>query len=191
LEEKKTEIENKDERMMAMKTILNIEGERVKVIIDTGAATSVITNKLRKELDIPIRKGSNIRFILADGNKVAALGKTEIRIQINNKEIPIEVKIMDSKEKYIIIGNDILKKWNANIDFEEKILEIMNNNEEIIIPIEYEKNKMVRSEIIESDTSSNETEYTSESEELEYETGEEKEIHTIVESEENLENEAK
>lgn len=173
---------------MAMKTILNIKGEKVKAIIDTGAATSVITNKLRKELDIPIRKGSNIRFILADGNKIAALGKTEIRIQINNKELPIEVEIMDSKEKYIIIGNDILKKWNANIDFEEKILEITNNNEEILIPIEYEKNKMIKSEIIESDT----TEYTSESEEeSEYETTEEKEIHTIVESEENSENEAK
>jgi predicted aspartyl protease len=111
LDEKKTEIENKRNRiMMAMKTILNVEGKEVKIIIDTGAATSVITNKLRKELDIPIRKRSNVRFILADGNKIAALGRTEVEIQINNKKIPIEVEIMDSKEKYIIIGNDILKK---------------------------------------------------------------------------------
>lgn len=167
---------------MAMKTILNVEGERVKVIIDTGAATSVITNKLRKELDIPIQKGSNVRFILADGNKIAALGRTEIKIQINKNKLPIEVEIMDSKEKYIILGNDVLKKWNANIDFEEKILEITNNDEEIIIPIEYEKNKMVKSETIESETSSDEIEYTSESEEeLEYEEEEEKEIHTIIE----------
>jgi hypothetical protein len=54
LEEKKTKIENKqqrDETMMAMKTMLNIEGEKVRVIINTGVATSVITNKLRKELN--------------------------------------------------------------------------------------------------------------------------------------------
>jgi predicted aspartyl protease len=89
--------------MMAMKTILNIEGKEVKTIIDTGAATSMITNKLRKELDIPIRKGSNVRFILADGNKIAALGRTEVEIQINNKKILIEVEIMDLKKKYIII----------------------------------------------------------------------------------------
>jgi hypothetical protein len=37
--------------MMAMKTMLNIEGEKVRVIINTGVATSVITNKLRKELN--------------------------------------------------------------------------------------------------------------------------------------------
>jgi predicted aspartyl protease len=179
--------------MMAMKTILNVEGKEVKIIIDTGAATSVITNKLRKELDIPIQKGSNIRFVLADGNKIAALGRTEVKIQINSKKIPIEVEIMDSKEKYIIIGNDILKKWNANIDFEEKILEITNNDEEIMIPIEYEKNKMIKSEIIENNTSDEETEYTSESEEeSEYEKEDKKEIHTIIEeSGENSENKAK
>jgi clan AA aspartic protease len=151
--------------MIAMKTILNVEGKEVKIIIDTGAATSVITNKLRKELDIPIQKGSNVRFVLADGNKIATLGRMEVEIQINNKKIPIEVEIMDSKEKYIIIGNNILKKWNANIDFEEKILEISNNDEEIMIPIEYEKNKIIKSEVIENDTSDEKTEYTSESEE--------------------------
>jgi predicted aspartyl protease len=113
LDKKKTEIESKrDGIMMAMKTILNVEGKEVKIIIDTGAATSVITNKLRKELDIPIQKESNVRFVLADGNKIAALGRTEVEIQINNKKIPIEVKIMDSKEKYIIIGNDILGNGN-------------------------------------------------------------------------------
>jgi clan AA aspartic protease len=166
LDKKKTEIESKrDGIMMAMKTILNVEGKEVKIIIDTGAATSVITNKLRKELDIPIQKGSNVRFVLADGNKIATLGRMEVEIQINNKKIPIEVEIMDSKEKYIIIGNNILKKWNANIDFEEKILEISNNDEEIMIPIEYEKNKIIKSEVIENDTSDEKTEYTSESEE--------------------------
>jgi hypothetical protein len=100
---------------------------------------------------------------------------------------------MDSKEKYIIIGNDILKKWNANIDFEEKILEISNNDEEIMIPIEYEKSKMIKSEEIENDTSDEETEYTLESEkESEYEKKSRKEIHTIIEElRENLGNKAK
>jgi hypothetical protein len=194
LDEKKTEIESKrDGTIMAMKTILNVEGKEVKIIIDTGAVTSVITNKLRKELNIPIQKGSNVRFVLADGNKIAALGRIEVEMQINNKKIPIEVEIMDSKEKYIIIGNDILKKWNANIDFEEKILEITNNDEEIMIPIEYEKNKTIKSEIIENDTSDEETEYTSESEEeSEYEKEDKKEIHTIIEElRENSENKAK
>jgi hypothetical protein len=100
---------------------------------------------------------------------------------------------MDSKEKYIIIGNDILKKWNANIDFEEKILEISNNDEEIIILVEYEKNKMIKSEIIGNDISDEETEYTSESkEESEYEKEDKKKIHTIIEeSKENSRNKAK
>jgi hypothetical protein len=57
-------------------------------------------------------------------------------------------------------------------NFEEKILEIINNDKEIIIPIGYEKNKMIKLEMIESNTSDDKTKYTSESEEkLEYEKG--------------------
>jgi hypothetical protein len=72
-------------------------------------------------------------------------------------------------------------------------LEISNNDEEIIIPIEYEKNKIIKSEVIENDTSDEKTEYTSESEEeSEYEEESKKEIHTIIEeSEGNSGNKAK
>jgi hypothetical protein len=71
-------------------------------------------------------------------------------------------------------------------------LEITNNDEEIVIPVEYEKNKIIKSEITKNDTSDEETEYTSESEEeSEYEK-EDKKIHTIIEeSRENSENKAK
>jgi hypothetical protein len=72
-------------------------------------------------------------------------------------------------------------------------LEISSNDEEIMIPIEYEKNKMIKSEIIEDDTSDEETEYISESEEeSEYEKEDKKEIYTIIEeSRENSGNKAK
>jgi hypothetical protein len=83
--------------MMAMKTILNVEGKEVKIIIDTRAATSVIINKLRKELDIPIQKGSNVRFVLADGNKIAALGRTEVEIY-RSRNNGFKRKIYNNKE---------------------------------------------------------------------------------------------
>jgi hypothetical protein len=77
-----------------------------------GAINNVnaAVGNLQDPVNRAARVGSNVRFVLANGNKIAALGKTEVEIQINDKKIPIEVEVMDSKEKYIIIGNDILKK---------------------------------------------------------------------------------
>ncbi|RGB21745.1 hypothetical protein C1646_777360 [Rhizophagus diaphanus] len=42
---------------------------------DSGASVSLISDKLRKELNIPIIEKSDIRFIMANGTRVASKGK--------------------------------------------------------------------------------------------------------------------
>ncbi|CAB5388075.1 unnamed protein product [Rhizophagus irregularis] len=71
----------------------------------------------------------------------------------------------------MIIGNDLLDKWNANINYIERILELENNEEIIDIPVWYIK------QIEESEKS----DYRSESEESDYEQEEGKKLYTIKE----------
>ncbi|PKY47806.1 hypothetical protein RhiirA4_426892 [Rhizophagus irregularis] len=47
-------MKNEEKRTIAMRTELEIEDQLVSVIIDTGAAISVITDKLKRKLNIPI-----------------------------------------------------------------------------------------------------------------------------------------
>ncbi|CAG8779135.1 10492_t:CDS:1, partial [Rhizophagus irregularis] len=79
--------------------------------------------------------------------------------------------VIDSKQKEMIIGNDLLDKWNANINYKEKVLELENDEEIIDIPVWYIK------QVEESE----ESDYESESEESDYEQEEGKKLYTVKE----------
>src|SRR5687768_6401611 len=126
----------KKEITTAMKTCLMINNREVEVIIDSGAAISVITERLRKELNLPIRGKSNITCTLANGGKIASLGKVNTEIRFDNQVIkPIVLNVIESKQSEIIIGNDLLGEWNANINYNDGILEIQDRKEMIDVPI--------------------------------------------------------
>ncbi|GBC21544.2 ribonuclease H-like domain-containing protein [Rhizophagus irregularis DAOM 181602=DAOM 197198] len=99
----------------------------IRALVDTGAGPSVIMNELRKELNIPIMKKSDVVLTIADGNNIASLGRVEIRIEIDeNLEIPLEFEVIDSRRKDLILGTDLLrygiinmKEGKKNVEFEE------------------------------------------------------------------------
>ena len=51
----------------AMRCRLEVNDTMVDVIIDTGAAINVMSNRLRKILNTPINQKSNFRCIMANG----------------------------------------------------------------------------------------------------------------------------
>ena len=57
-----------NEKTIAAKCNLQINGNEVKVIINSGAATNIITNSLRKILGLKITKPSTIIFTMANGS---------------------------------------------------------------------------------------------------------------------------
>ncbi|CAB4487540.1 unnamed protein product [Rhizophagus irregularis] len=69
-----------------------------------------------------------------------------------------EVEVIDSSEEDLILGNDIWKKLNVSIDFENKEMRIERHEETIVIPINYEKSP---EEFEDPESSSDEEEYES------------------------------
>lgn len=97
-------------------------------------------NKLRKELNIPIIKKSNVILTIADGKSIASLGIAEIDIEIDDElGLTLEVEVIDSKRKDLILGTDILK--HGIIDMKEQLLVVELDGEIYEIPIDYEKKK--------------------------------------------------
>uniref|UniRef100_U9U0X6 Uncharacterized protein n=1 Tax=Rhizophagus irregularis (strain DAOM 181602 / DAOM 197198 / MUCL 43194) TaxID=747089 RepID=U9U0X6_RHIID len=95
-------------------------------------------NKLRKELNIPIIKKSNVILTIADGKSIASLGIAEIDIEIDDElGLTLEVEVIDSKRKDLILGTDILK--HGIIDMKEQLLVVELDGEIYEIPIDYEK----------------------------------------------------
>lgn len=164
-----------------MKTQFIIKNKEIEVVIDSGAAISVITEKLRKELNIPIKEKSNITCTLADGGKIASLGKVNTRIKVYEElVIPVTLDVIDSKQREMIIGNDLLDKWSANINYKEKVLELESEGEMIEIPVWYIK-QVEKSEESDYENESEESNYENESEESDYEQEEEKKLYTMKE----------
>jgi hypothetical protein len=156
----------------AMKAELNVNGNGIEVIIDSGAGPNVISNKLRKGLGIPIKRGSKERCTLANGQTIVSLGKIDLNIELDDDtEIVIEAEVIESNIEDLIIGNDALSKMRATIDYKEKVL-ILESNEGIIeVPVNYLYDK-VESEDDELDEG--------EDSEYEYEEGDKKDLYTIV-----------
>jgi hypothetical protein len=157
-------MKNEEKRTTAMRAELEVEDQLISAIIDTGAAVSVITDKLRRKLNIPIFGKSKFRCTIANGQKIAALGKANITIRYKDElEIIREIEVIESKEEDLILGNDIWKLFKTKINYEEEIMEVEEEGETIIIPIRYER------EII----------YESEESEDEYESNDEREVYKI------------
>jgi predicted aspartyl protease len=158
-----------------MKTQLKISNKDIEVVIDSGAAISVITEKLREELKLKIIGKSNITCTLANGGKIASLGKINTEIEIYEKiVIPITLDVIESNQREIIIGNDLLNEWNANINYKDKMLELEDEEEIISIPVWYIRQ-------IEESDESEESEYESESEKSEYEQESKRKLYTMKE----------
>ena len=118
---------------------MEINGKIIDTIIDTGAATNIMTDSLMEKLGLEIEKSSNLRCTMANGDKIASLGKTTVEIGLNDELVmPVQVNIIKSPEEEIILGNDTLKDMGANIDFDNKELGIKTDEEIIVVPIRYE-----------------------------------------------------
>ena len=151
-----------DKKTTAMRADLEVENQIVSVIIDTGAAISVITDRLRKKLRVPILRKSKFRCTIANGERIDALGTAKITIRYEDElEIEKEVEVIESSEEDLILGNDIWKKLNVSIDFENKEMRIERQEETVVIPISYERSL---EEFEEYESSSDEEEYESDNE---------------------------
>jgi hypothetical protein len=127
----------------------------IRALVDTGAGPSAISNMLRKELNIQIIKKSNVVLTIADGKSIASLGIAEIEIEINEDlGIILEVEVIDSKRKELILGTDLLKY--GIIDMKEGLLTIELENEIYEIPIDFKGKKDVNFEESESESESDE-----------------------------------
>jgi hypothetical protein len=125
---------------------------------------------------------------IANGKTMPSLGVANILIEINEDiGIDLKVKVIDSNNRDLILGTDLLK--HGIIDMKEGVLTIELDGEEYEIPIDFEgreKNKEYESR------SDSESEYNIESEEdssdgskNEYEENEKEDLFSFVETQIN------
>src|SRR5919205_3717079 len=102
----------------AMQCELFVGKEPVNAIIDSGAATSIITQKLMKKLGYQITAPLKVVVVTTNGTKVKPLGVIKnFPITINRTKILTTVEVLESPEDLLLLGNDWSLRVGANLDW--------------------------------------------------------------------------
>ena len=118
-------VDANEHKTTAMKCEILVGREAVTAVVDSGAATSIITKSLMKKLNYSPNKPSKLVIVTANGARIKALGEvSNLPININYLKIPTNVQVLESKDDVLILGNDWLNKVKANINWHEQTLTI-------------------------------------------------------------------
>jgi hypothetical protein len=97
------------DQMTAAKCTMYVGRTPVEVIIDSGAATSIITKAMLDTLGYPITATSNLVIVTANGNRIRSLGEVEnLPINVQHALVKANLQVLESRDKVLILGNDWL-----------------------------------------------------------------------------------
>ena len=146
----------------AMVCNVQINGKEVEATIDSGAATSVITSKLSRELRETIDSPSKIVITTITGDSSRSLGViSDLDVVVNGVKTPIDVEVIDEpKKKKLILGNDYLSQVDAVIKYKDmKLILFPKTKSKLVIDVDFYADE---SDTEEESSSESEIEYESE-----------------------------
>lgn len=121
-----------------------IEDEQVQALIDTGATISVINKGLadqllKKNQNIPVLPINSVQISNAVGKKICKVSKQLFCVcQLGDKQIFINFIQVENLNERAIIGADVLNKYNAHIDFNNKTIQWSIQGQQQITPFSEE-----------------------------------------------------
>ncbi|UYV72119.1 hypothetical protein LAZ67_9001873 [Cordylochernes scorpioides] len=96
--------------------MVEINGRKIKALVDSGADFSVISDKFRRELKTPLFKEPGPILKAANKNLIETIGKCVLNIVVNGLNISFEFVVMVECSHDIIFGWDFFKATEAVID---------------------------------------------------------------------------
>ncbi|KAG9289364.1 hypothetical protein G9A89_007925 [Geosiphon pyriformis] len=108
--------------IMAMYTDVKVDGQSIKLILDSRSVGSIITRQLMDQLS-------------PDRVTKTPIGKIDnFSIEINGITIPIKVFVMDVTQYQALVGNDWLTKTNAILNWTTQELQLSQNSQHMRVP---------------------------------------------------------
>lgn len=129
-------VEDDDVDTTAIYTTVFIENFKVKAILDTGSAKTVMSKSLADTIGLDIDAPSTSIFTLGNGTKQAALGIIyDVPLNIGGKLIiPGSIEVLPVCPTQLIIGNNWMKRAKARLNLEEKTIKVDYKNNVTHVP---------------------------------------------------------
>ncbi|KAG9286660.1 hypothetical protein G9A89_012210 [Geosiphon pyriformis] len=112
-----------------MYTNAKVEEQSIKLILDSGSTSSIITRQLMDQL------AASARIITADEVTKTSISKiNNFPFEVNGIVTPIKVLVIEATQYQALVGNDWLFKVNATLDWNIQELQLMYQSQHIRIP---------------------------------------------------------
>jgi hypothetical protein len=119
-------VEDDDVDTTAIYTTMFIDKFKVKAILDTGSAKTVMSKTLADTIGLKIDAPSTSIFTLGNGTKQAALGIIyDVPLNIGGRiVIPGSIEVLPVCPTQLIIGNNWMKRAKARLNLEDKSIKV-------------------------------------------------------------------
>ncbi|KAG9301344.1 hypothetical protein G9A89_018016 [Geosiphon pyriformis] len=120
-----------------MYTDAKVEGQSIKLILNSGSAGSIITRQLMDQLGHQVDQAASAKIITTDGATKTPIGEiNNFPFEVNDIMTFIKVLVMEATQYQALIGNDWLSKVNATLDWNTQELQLTYQDQHIHVPRE-------------------------------------------------------
>ncbi|CAG8661664.1 16912_t:CDS:2 [Cetraspora pellucida] len=98
-------------KTIATRCYIKIRNNPILAVLDSGAAVSIMFNKIVKKLDLKITEFSTTMVIIANRARVRALGKVvDVKLVVDRILVPTTFQVIKSTDKTLLLGMDWFKR---------------------------------------------------------------------------------
>jgi len=153
-----TEQLNADIRSTAMYCKASISGNTFPIIVDSGAAGSIVSKSLLDKLGLRIPRKSSVVIINVNGQKTSPLGEVDdLPLNIGGIDIPLSAVVTEANTYNAILGNDWLSKVGAQVNWKDSKLTFSWKGKEATVDVAHQYGEELSEEEEETDSSGYET----------------------------------
>ena len=95
---------------------VSIEGRSMRMQVDSGAAVSVISSKMWKDLGKPTLKSCNARLVAYDDHVMPCLGKFTAGIENDEQYFAADLVVIQANKSFGLWGRDLITSESRGID---------------------------------------------------------------------------
>jgi hypothetical protein len=125
-----------DQQQVLLKAIGKINGDKVHMIFDSGAMSSVVSKRLAEHLELPMSDES-VSVVFANGRREEAIFTSPVTITIFGISVDVKMIVLNNDDKPVLIGLDWMAEAGAVLDLGNKTINFgsrtfnFNTNEDV------------------------------------------------------------
>ncbi|KAL1914212.1 uncharacterized protein VTP21DRAFT_9665 [Calcarisporiella thermophila] len=131
-----TDDDSREVEFAATRAWVSIGGQEVEVLLDTGAAASVINKGLVQKLGLKIELPKAKTLVMADGGTTKTVGTiTAVPVMVDSALTPANLLVYEREGDCLILGNDWFKPNRAFPDVDRGELVLRRPEGRVTIPL--------------------------------------------------------